>query len=156
MNVFETLQTMLLESGFAGILTGDGWKSLVMIVIACVMLYLGIVVAAHGHGRIIQCRQQVALDIANFGGSLLHAVHDVLDMGAVQLHQLQLDLFCGQSFAANAEGFLFTADCIHDQRCYLRQFLPINSRIFQQYLIADILQHYFPVGSYRIHLHREG
>ena len=43
MNVIETLKTMLLESGFAGILMGDGWKSLVMIVIACVLLYLGIV-----------------------------------------------------------------------------------------------------------------
>ncbi|MBQ2930414.1 MAG: sodium ion-translocating decarboxylase subunit beta, partial [Clostridia bacterium] len=43
MNVLETLQTMLTESGFAGILMGDGWKSLVMIVIACVLLYLGIV-----------------------------------------------------------------------------------------------------------------
>ena len=37
MNVLETLQTMLLESGFAGILTGDGWKSLVMIVTACLI-----------------------------------------------------------------------------------------------------------------------
>ena len=43
MNVLETLKTMLLESGFAGIFMGDGWKSLVMIVIACVLLYLGIV-----------------------------------------------------------------------------------------------------------------
>ena len=43
MNVLETLKTMLVESGFAGILMGDGWKSLVMIIIACVLLYLGIV-----------------------------------------------------------------------------------------------------------------
>ncbi len=43
MNVLETLQTLLVESGFAGILMGDGWKSLLMIIIACVLLYLGIV-----------------------------------------------------------------------------------------------------------------
>ena len=43
MNVFETLMKLLTESGFAGIVTGDGWKSLVMIIIACVLLYLGIV-----------------------------------------------------------------------------------------------------------------
>ena len=43
MNVVETLKTLLVESGFAGIVMGDGWKSLVMIVIACVLLYLGIV-----------------------------------------------------------------------------------------------------------------
>ncbi len=43
MNVLETLQTLLIESGFAGIVMGEGWKNLVMIVIACVLLYLGIV-----------------------------------------------------------------------------------------------------------------
>ena len=43
MNILETLQKLLTESGFAGIFMGDGWKSLVMIIIACVLLYLGIV-----------------------------------------------------------------------------------------------------------------
>jgi oxaloacetate decarboxylase beta subunit len=42
-NVSETLLKLLQESGFAGFFTGDGWKSLIMIVIACVLLYLGIV-----------------------------------------------------------------------------------------------------------------
>ena len=43
MNILETLQKLLVESGFAGIFMGDGWKSLIMIIIACVLLYLGIV-----------------------------------------------------------------------------------------------------------------
>ena len=42
-NVLDTLNKLIVESGFAGIIMGDGWKNLVMIVIACVLLYLGIV-----------------------------------------------------------------------------------------------------------------
>ncbi len=43
MNILDTLKTLALESGFASFFVGDGWKCLVMIVIACVLLYLGIV-----------------------------------------------------------------------------------------------------------------
>ena len=43
MNVFETLKTLALESGFAGFFMAGGWKNLVMILIAFVLLYLGIV-----------------------------------------------------------------------------------------------------------------
>ena len=42
-NVGATLMKLVNESGFAAFFMGDGWKSLVMIVIACVLLYLGIV-----------------------------------------------------------------------------------------------------------------
>ena len=42
-NVLDTLNKLIVESGFAGIVMGDGWKNLAMIVIACVLLYLGIV-----------------------------------------------------------------------------------------------------------------
>ena len=43
MNVFETLKTLALESGFASFFMAGGWKNLVMILIAFVLLYLGIV-----------------------------------------------------------------------------------------------------------------
>ena len=43
MNIGETLSKLLGESGFAGIFQGDGWQNAIMIVIACVLLYLGIV-----------------------------------------------------------------------------------------------------------------
>lgn len=43
MNILDTLQTLLSESGFAGFLVDGGWKNIVMIAIACVLLYLGIV-----------------------------------------------------------------------------------------------------------------
>ena len=43
MNVFETLKTLAMDSGFAAFFADGGWKSIVMIAIACVLLYLGIV-----------------------------------------------------------------------------------------------------------------
>ena len=44
MNIFDSLQKLVLESGFASFFTTDGgWKNLVMILIAFVLLYLGIV-----------------------------------------------------------------------------------------------------------------
>ena len=43
MNVAETLLNLWNQSGFNLFFVGDGWKSLVMIVVACVLLYLGIV-----------------------------------------------------------------------------------------------------------------
>ena len=44
MNILDTLQKLALESGFAAFFTTDGgWKNLVMILFAFVLLYLGIV-----------------------------------------------------------------------------------------------------------------
>lgn len=43
MNILETLQKLLLDSGFAGFFMDGGWKNLIMIAISCVLLYLGIV-----------------------------------------------------------------------------------------------------------------
>jgi oxaloacetate decarboxylase beta subunit len=43
MDVFATLQKLIMESGFAGFFMAGGWKNLIMILIAFVLLYLGIV-----------------------------------------------------------------------------------------------------------------
>ena len=43
MDILGTLQKLALESGFAAFFMAGGWKNLVMIVIAFVLLYLGIV-----------------------------------------------------------------------------------------------------------------
>ena len=43
MNVLDTLKTLARESGFASFFWAGGWKNLVMILIAFVLLYLGIV-----------------------------------------------------------------------------------------------------------------
>ena len=42
-NVGDTLLKLATESGFAGFFANGGWQNLVMVVIACVLLYLGIV-----------------------------------------------------------------------------------------------------------------
>ena len=43
MDILGTLQTLWLDSGFAGFFAEGGWKNLIMIGVACVLLYLGIV-----------------------------------------------------------------------------------------------------------------
>ena len=42
MDILQTLSKLVNDSGFAGFFANGGWKSLVMILIACVLLYLGI------------------------------------------------------------------------------------------------------------------
>lgn len=42
MDILGTLSGLVAESGFAGFLADGGWKSLIMIAVACVLLYLGI------------------------------------------------------------------------------------------------------------------
>ena len=40
--MLDSLWKLVVESGFAAMFSGDGWKNLIMIAIACVLLYLGI------------------------------------------------------------------------------------------------------------------
>ncbi|MDO5331748.1 MAG: sodium ion-translocating decarboxylase subunit beta [Bacillota bacterium] len=42
MNILSTLGSLVQESGFAAFFADGGWKNLIMIVIACVLLYFGI------------------------------------------------------------------------------------------------------------------
>ncbi len=42
MDILETLSKLAVESGFAGFFAAGGWKNLIMIAVACVLLYLGI------------------------------------------------------------------------------------------------------------------
>ena len=42
-NIGETLMKLAADSGFGGFFADGGWKNLVMIIVACVLLYLGIV-----------------------------------------------------------------------------------------------------------------
>ena len=42
MNILQTLQKLIMESGFAGFFQNGGWRNAGMIVIACFLLYLGI------------------------------------------------------------------------------------------------------------------
>ena len=42
MDILQTLSKLAAESGFAGFFAAGGWKNLIMIAIACLLLYLGI------------------------------------------------------------------------------------------------------------------
>ncbi len=42
MDILQTLSKLVNESGFAGFFASGGWKNLIMIAVACVLLYLGI------------------------------------------------------------------------------------------------------------------
>ena len=42
MNMLETLQNLLNDSGFVSFFADGGWKNLVMIAVSCLLLYLGI------------------------------------------------------------------------------------------------------------------
>ena len=42
MSILNSLASLVTQSGFAGILAAGGWKNLVMIAVACLLLYLGI------------------------------------------------------------------------------------------------------------------
>ena len=42
MDILGTLSGLVADSGFAGFLAAGGWKNLIMIAVACVLLYLGI------------------------------------------------------------------------------------------------------------------
>ena len=42
MNIIETLQNLMNDSGFVSFFADGGWKNLVMIAVSCLLLYLGI------------------------------------------------------------------------------------------------------------------
>ena len=42
MDILGTLNSLIMESGFAGFFQAGGWKNLIMIAVACVLLYMGI------------------------------------------------------------------------------------------------------------------
>ena len=42
MDILQTLSKLATESGFAGFFANGGWKNLIMIAVACLLLYLGI------------------------------------------------------------------------------------------------------------------
>ena len=52
-----------------------------------IVVDLGRVVIVHGGRRVEQHGQQVLLHVADFGGVVVQALHDELDVGAVQLQE---------------------------------------------------------------------
>ena len=104
------------------------------------MLHQGRIVAPHGEGRIVQGCQQIFLDIADTGGVLLHAGHDILDVGSVQLQEPGLDYLRREVVAGNADRFPGSANCIKDDLRDLVQLFTIHLRIGRKNLLVNVLQ----------------
>ena len=84
------------------------------------------VVAVHRDRRVIQRRQQIFLDIADIGGVLPHTVHDILHMGAVQLHKPGFDHLRRVVVPGNADRLPAGTDGIHHELHQFIQHIPIQ------------------------------
>ena len=76
------------------------------------------IVAVDGAGCVKEHSPQVLLDVADFGGVIPQAVHDELDVMAVQFQELGLDQLCRVIVPGHPDGLaavsythLFTASC---------------------------------------------
>ena len=90
-------------------------------------------------------------DIVNPGGILLHAGHDVLDMGTVQFQESGFDHLCRKIITGNADGFPGGADRVQNDLHDLVQLLPVYPGIVRQDLIVDVLQNDLPIDFSDIH-----
>ena len=70
-----------------------------------IVLHQGRIVAVDGGRGVIQRRQKIFLDIADIGGVVLHAVHNILHMGTVQLHKPGLYHLRRIIVSGNADDF---------------------------------------------------
>src|SRR5699024_6697692 len=98
---------------------------------ACVHIVvdLGRVVVVHGGGRVEQHGQQVLLHVADFGGVVVQALHDELDVGAVQLQEPGPHHLMGEVRPGNAGGLASGTDRLHDQLHDLVQILAVGGKL---------------------------
>ena len=76
-NVLDTLSKLAVESGFAGFFAAGGWQNLVMIVVACVLLYL------QDAGAQVDAARAEALD--RFGGDQVEVCVAKRDIAAGEI-----------------------------------------------------------------------
>ena len=100
---------------------------------------------AHGGGRVEQHRQKVLLHVPYLGGVLLQAVHDKLDVGAVQLQEAGTHHLMGEVRPGNPGGLTLRADGFHQKLHDLVQILPVGSKPLFEAVILDILQNQLPI-----------
>ena len=120
------------------------------------MLHQGRIVAVDGGRGVIQRRQKIFLDIADIGGVVLHAVHDILNMGTVQLHKPGLYHLRRIIVSGNADDFAGRTYGIHDQVNNLVKLLAVDMAVLHQIAVLDVIQNHFTItlsGSHPIHSH---
>ena len=94
---------------------------------------------ADGDRGVIQGRQQILLDVADIGGVIPHAVHDILHMGTVQLHKAGFHHLRRIIVTGYTDRLSGRTDGIHDQLRNLVKLLTVHLRILNQILIPDVL-----------------
>ena len=110
-----------------------------------VVRHKGRIVAVDGAGRIKKHGPQVLLDVADFGGVVPQAVHDELDVMAVQLQELGLDQLCRIIVPGNPDGLAAGTDRFQQDVHNFVQLFPVYPGILGEGVILDVLQNQVPV-----------
>ena len=102
------------------------------------MLYPGSIGTVHGHGGVVEGRQQILPHIPHLSGVLFQAHKDKPQMVAVQFHELGLHHLGGLVIACNADEPALAAHGIHQQFQHLTQYILIIRVACNQSLEVDL------------------
>ena len=105
-----------------------------------IVLHQGRIIAVDGGRGVIQRRQKVFLDIADIGGVVLHAVHDILNMRTVQLHKTGLYYLRRIIVSGNADDFAGRTHGIHDQVNDFVKLLTVDMAVLHQIAVLDVIR----------------
>ncbi len=82
---------------------------------AKVMPHSGSIVRAHRHRRVVERREKIGPDVVDFRCGLTQSLHDVLDMGALQLSETLLHDLRGNVLTTDPHGGRGAAQHIHHE-----------------------------------------
>ena len=99
----------------------------------------GRIVAVDGAGGVEQHGPQVLLDVADFGGVIPQAVHDELNVMAVQLQEFRFNQLCRIIVPGNPDGLAAGTDGFQQDVHDLVQLLPVYPGILGEGVILDVL-----------------
>ena len=77
------------------------------------MLHPSRIGTVHGHGGVVEGRQQILPDVPHLGGVLFEAHKDKPQMVAVQFHELGFHNLGGLIVARDADEAAFAAHSVH-------------------------------------------
>lgn len=96
-------------------------------------------------GALKSIARQVLLDVADFGGVVPQAVHDELDVMAVQFQEFRLDQLCRVIVPGHPDGLAGSADRFQQDVHDFVQLFPVYPGILGEGVILDVLQNQVPV-----------
>ena len=110
-----------------------------------VVRHKGRIVAVDGAGGVKQHGPQVLLDVSDFGGVVPQAVHDELNVMAVQLQEFRIDNLCRVIVPGHPDGLAGSADRFQQDVHDLVQLFPVYPGILGEGGLLDVLQKQVPV-----------